>query len=163
NRTGPFVQKHWRQDWQYEPRSVLAFTGNERFETRAVTRADRRGAWSQTVYQVDDAPRYGSIGRWVHGAEASIWDGRETWRRLPRREPAVRSDCQVLAGRARLTILPTGWVHEQDNLKLVFANGATRRLAREMGVDRYERVRDFDFTAADAYWNATSSFWAAVR
>ena len=31
-------------------------------------------------------------------------------------------------------------------------DGRTRRLAREIGVDRYERVRDFDFAAADAYW-----------
>ena len=176
-RSGPMVQKHWRQDWRYEPHSVLAFAGDERFETRPVSRAERRGAWSQTVYQVDDAPRYGSIGRWAHSAEASIWEGGDTWRPLPRREHSVRSDYQVLAGRNRHTILPTGWVHEQDNLKLVLAQAsrsepkaseghevsATRRLAREIGVDRYERLSDFDFSAADAYWNATASFWAAVR
>jgi len=162
-RVGPMVQKHWRQDWRYEPRSVLVFAGDERFETRAVPRAERNGAWSQTVYQVDDSPRYGSVGRWVHSAEASIWEGGEAWRPLPRREHSVRSDYQVLAGRNRHTILPTGWVHEQDNLKLVQANGKTRRLAREIGVDRYERIRDFDFSGADAYWKATSPFWALVR
>jgi hypothetical protein len=160
---GPLVQKHWRQDWQYEPKRVLVFVGDERFETRAVPPAERRGAWSQTVYQVDDAPRYGSVGRFTHAAEASIWEGGEAWRPLPRREHSVRSDYQVLAGRNRHTILPTGWVHEQDNLKLVLADGKTRRLAREIGVDRYERLRDFDFTAADAYWNATASFWGLVR
>jgi len=95
------------------------FAGDERFETRAVPTAERRGAWSQTVYQVDDSPRYGSVGRWVHSAEASIWEGGEAWRPLPRREHSVRSDYQVLAGRNRHTILPTGWVHEQDNSKLV--------------------------------------------
>jgi hypothetical protein len=162
-KVGPLVQKHWRQDWQYEPRRVLVFAGDERFETKAVSRAERRGAWSQTVYQVDDSPRYGSVGRWVHGAEGSIWEGGEAWRPLPRREHTVRSDYQVLAGRNRHTILSSGWVHEQDNLKLVLAGGETRRLAREIGVDRYERLRDFDFTAADAYWNATASFWALVR
>ena len=135
------MQKHWRQDWQYEPRRVLVFAGDEKFETRPVSREERRGAWSQTVYQVDDAPRYGSLGRWVHGAEASIWEGGEAWRPLPRREHTVRSDYQVLAGRNRHTILPSGWVHEQDNLKLVLAGGGTRRLAREIGVDRYERLR----------------------
>jgi hypothetical protein len=162
-KVGPLVQKHWRQDWQYEPRRVLVFAGDERFETKAVSRAERRGAWSQTVYQVDDSPRYGSVGRWVHGVEASIWEGGEAWRPLPRREHSVRSDYQVLAGRNRHTILPNGWVHEQDNQKLVLAGGKTRRLAREAGVDRYERLRDFDFAAADAYWNATASFWASVR
>src|SRR5262249_40435632 len=79
-----------------------------------------------------------------------------------RREYSVRSDYQVLAGRNRHTILSNGWVHEQDNLKLVLGE-QTRRLAREIGVDRYERLRDFDFAAADAYWNATSAFWALVR
>jgi hypothetical protein len=175
-RIGPMVQKHWRQDWRYEPDRVLVFAGNERFETRAVPREDSRGAWSQTVYQVDDSPRYGSVGRWVHADEASIWEGGEAWRPLPRREHSVRSDYQVLAGSNRHTILPTGWVHEQDNLKLVLQVsrsepkasedqqiGNTRRLAREIGVDRYERLRDFDFSAADAYWKATASFWALVR
>jgi hypothetical protein len=162
-RIGPLVQKHWRQDWRYEPKSVLVFAGDETFETRAVPRAERRGAWSQTVYQVDDSPRYGSVGRWVHADEASIWEGGDAWRPLPRREHSVRSDYQVLAGRNRHTILPTGWVHEQDNSKLVLAGGKTSRLAREVGVDRYERVRDFDFSAADAYWNATASFWGLVR
>ena len=163
NTVGPLVQKHWRQDWQYEPRRVLGFAGDERFEMKAVPRAERRGAWSQTVYQVDDSPRYGSVGRWVHGPEASIWESREVWRPLPRREHTARSDYQVLAGRNRLTILPSGWVHEQDNTKLVLQGGQTRRLAHEIGLERYERLRDFDFTAADAYWNATASFWALVR
>jgi hypothetical protein len=162
-RQGPFVQKHWRQDWRYQPASVLAYAGNERFETRPVSRAQRRGAWSQTVYDVDDAPRYGSLARWIHGLEASVWEGGEAWRPLPRREYSVRHDYQVLAGRNRITILPTGWVHEQDNLKLVLASGETRRLARELGVDRYERIGDFDFSAADSYWNATAPFWALAR
>jgi uncharacterized protein DUF6607 len=160
---GPFVQKHWRQDWRYEPRQLLVFAGNGRFETRAVAPAERRGAWSQTVYQVDDAPRYGSLGRWVHSDEASIWEGGDAWRPLPRREHTVRSDYQVLAGRNRHTILPTGWVHEQDNLKLVLADGRTHKLAREIGVDRYEQIEGFDFAAADTYWNATSGFWTLVR
>ena len=27
-------------------------------------------------------------------------------------------------------------------------------------MDRYERLHNFDFAGADAYWTATSSFWA---
>jgi len=160
---GPFVQKHWRQAWRYEPATVLAYSGDERFEQRALSRAERRGAWSQTVYDVDDAPRYSSLARWVHGREASVWDGSKAWRPLPRREYTVRHDYQVLAGRNRITVLPTGWVHEQDNLKLVLANGRTHPLARELGVDRYERIIDFDFSAADSYWRATAPFWALAR
>ena len=160
---GPFVQKHWRQDWQYEPARLLAYAGDGRFALRPVPDAEQRGAWSQTVYQVDDSPRYGSVGRWTHDAEASTWTSGEAWRPLPRRESSVRDDYDVLAGRHRLTVLPLGWVHEQDNAKLVTAGEGARPLAREIGVDRYERIVDFDFSAADAYWEATAPFWEHVR
>jgi hypothetical protein len=160
---GPFVQKHWRQDWRFEPESLLDYVGERRFEVRPLSAEQRRGAWSQTVYQVDDSPRYGSIGRWSHGEAASIWSGGEASRPLPRREHSVRSDYQRLAGRNRHTILPTGWTHEQDNLKLVETQAHSRPLAREIGVNRYERIQDFDFTAADAYWSATDAYWARVR
>lgn len=36
-------------------------------------------------------------------------------------------------------------------------------LAREYGVARYERIRDFDFSAGRAYFDATEPFWARVR
>ena len=162
-RQGPFVQKHWRQDWRYEPKDLLVFRGDRRFETKPLRGDPRRGSWSQTVYDVDDTPRYASLGRWTHGREASTWEGSEAWRPLPRREYSVRSDYQVLAGRNRITVLPRGWVHEQDNQKLVLAAGGSRALARELGVDRYERVVDFDFASSDAYWSATGPFWAWVR
>ncbi len=55
----PFVVKHWRQDWQYEPARVLTFVGGNAWAWRDVPVSERAGTWSQTVYQVDDAPRYG--------------------------------------------------------------------------------------------------------
>jgi hypothetical protein len=36
-------------------------------------------------------------------------------------------------------------------------------VARELGVNRYELIVDFDFSAADDYWDATAPFWADVR
>lgn len=165
-RQGPFVQKHWRQDWQYEPQAQLEYRGFRRWQARKLPAGERRGAWSQTVYQVDDSPRYASTGRWRHDGQASVWEGGEAWRPLPRREHTVRSDYQVLAGRNRHTVLPTGWVHEQDNVKLVVEEPQRRvtgRRAREVGVNRYERLSGFDFAAGDAYWNATAPFWGLVR
>ena len=58
----PFVVKHWRQDWQYEPARVLVFIGGNAWEWRDVPASEQPGTWSQTVYQVDDAPRYGAVG-----------------------------------------------------------------------------------------------------
>jgi hypothetical protein len=44
-----FPIKHWRQDWRYEPASVLIFIGGNAWENRAVSTAEREGKWSQQV------------------------------------------------------------------------------------------------------------------
>ncbi|HQX34552.1 MAG TPA: hypothetical protein PK817_13355, partial [Dokdonella sp.] len=62
------VVKHWRQDWQFEPASVLRYRGHGEFAHELIPAEAARGIWSQTVYEVDDAPRYGGIGRWTHAA-----------------------------------------------------------------------------------------------
>ncbi len=165
---GPMVQKHWRQDWRYEPEFVSEYRGGQRWERRKLSRTERKGAWAQDVYQVDDAPRYSSVGRWEHNAAASIWTGSSTWRPLPRREFTVRDDYSVLVGVNRATVLPLGWVHEQDNLKLVLDEHGKPRadapyLARELGIDRYERIKGFDFSAGDVYWQTTQAFWGVLR
>ena len=157
----PIVVRHWRQEWRHEAEAVLAYEGANTWARRAVPAAERRGAWTQTVLQVDDSPRYAARGRWEHGDGVSTWISDETWRPLPRREFSVRKDYQVLVGTNRHTITPLGWVQEENNLKLVLAD--RRALAREYGVARYERIRDFDFAPARSYFAATEPFWAEVR
>jgi len=156
----PLVQRHWRQEWRYEAEELLAYEGAN---TWAVKRAQdgRRGTWTQSVLQVDDSPRYAARGRWQHGETNSTWISDETWRPLPRREFSVRKDYQVLVGTNRHTVTPLGWVQEENNVKLVLAD--RRTLAREYGVARYERIRDFDFEPARRYFSASEPFWAEVR
>ena len=162
---GPVVQKHWRQDWQYEDPTINVYAGHGRFDRVALSEQDVRGTWSQTVYQVDDSPRYAAVGKWAHGAGYSAWTSDETWRPLPRRESTVRDDYDVLIGTNRHTITPTGWVQEEDNLKVTLdAQGRpAQALAREIGLNRYERITGFDFSAADGYWTRTADFWSDVR
>lgn len=165
---GPVVQKHWRQDWVYEDTSLHVFSGHGSWMERNHAAAEVAGRWSQAVFQVDDSPRYEALGDWVHRGNYSAWTSDETWRPLPRRESSVRDDYHVLIGTNRHTITPTGWVHEEENLKVVLdASGAIAQdqaiLSRELGVNRYEQVVDFDFSARDAYWEATAAFWADVR
>ncbi len=164
---GPFVQKHWRQDWQYEKADMLVYAGNNIWKHEAVPAAARSGSWAQSVFQVDDSPRYEAIGRWQHEANFSSWLSNTTWRPLPRRETTVRDDYQVLEGTNRHTIVHNGWVQEEENYKVKLdANGnktASPFLAKELGVNRYERIRDFDFSAGDAYWQQTAPFWSDVR
>ncbi len=164
----PIITKHWRQDWRYEPSEIVEYQGNDRWLRHKIKATDAQGAWSQTVYQVDESPRYAGVGRWEHSGSFSSWISGDTWRPLPRREWSVRDDYQVLAGTNRHTIEPTGWVQEENNLKTVLNQ---RReidplhpyIAREYGVARYERIRDADFAGADEYFERTRQFWDEVR
>ena len=164
----PLVTKHWRQDWRYEPTDLVEYHGREQWERHALKRKDAAGLWSQTVYQVDESPRYASLGKWQHSASFSSWISGDTWRPLPRREWSVRKDYQVLIGTNRHTIIPTGWLQEENNLKGVLDDKRTLAadkpyLAREYGVARYERLQAPDFGAADEYYERTKKFWDDVR
>jgi len=164
----PMVTKHWRQDWIFEPADIVEYQGRDRWQRRKLTTAEASGAWKQVVYQVDESPRYASIGRWQHTASFSTWQSADTWRPLPRREWSVRSDYQLLIGTNRHTVIPTGWLQEENNLKAVIddrraLNATQPYLAREYGFARYERIRDADFAAADRYYEHTKEFWDRVR
>jgi hypothetical protein len=166
--SAPVVMKHWRQDWQYEGTQILEYAGNDTWRVRKLDKGDVRGKWTQSVYQVDDSPRYASLGSWQHNASFSVWTSGNTARPLPRREHTVRDDYQILEGINRHVILPTGWVQEEQNqkLRLPLAGGAAgdkRYVANELGNNRYQRIAQFDWSAGDAYWNRTAPFWASVR
>jgi hypothetical protein len=167
----PTLVKHWRQDWQYQPKQVLQYKGYNTWQAELVLEAERKGTWSQTVYQVDDSPRYGGIASWQHMGNYSSWNSPDTWRPLPRREYSVRKDYQLLLGNNNHIILPTGWVHEQQNNKLVLDNELRNVsiveqypvIAREFGYNRYERIKGYDFSLADTYYKNTERFWREIR
>lgn len=158
-----FPIKHWRQDWQYEPARVLIFIGGNTWEWRDVPQAERSGKWSQTVYQVDDAPRYGALAAWTYDLGTPTWAPPHEWRPLPRRDMTTRSDYHTINAVNRHVITPQGWVHEQDNDKVVLSGGEPRLLAREVGVNSYARSSEFDVAVATDYWAATEAFWAEIR
>ena len=164
----PMVMRHWRQEWKYQAQRLLAYEGNHAWSMRPVPIELRKGSWVQSVYQVDDSPRYAGAGRWLHSDSFSTWISDETWRPLPRREWSVRSDYQVLAGTNRHTVTQTGWLQEENNLKLALGAGNAPRVtlpyvAREYGVARYERIKDVDFSAGQEYFDRTEPFWSEVR
>ena len=158
----PVVMKHWRQDWKYEDSVINTFNGKETWVKNRVTWSEKKGTWSQSAYQVDDTPRYQSYGKWTHSENFSSWTGQETWRPLPRREFSIRDDYDVLIGFNIQTITPTGWVHEQNNKKVILKQNNIV-LAKELGIARYERIKDFDWRAGIDYWDKTHIFWRAVR
>lgn len=162
----PYVVKHWRQDWTYEAKEMLTFVGHNTWSKTRLTPSQRQGAWVQAVYQVDDSPRYNAVGKWVHTKDFSTWDAESSWRPLPRREHTQRSDYQALDSKNRVTITPMGWYHEQDNLKVI-VDAKTKKpqgyITREIGFNRYERIKNYDFSVGKQYWEKTAPYWASVR
>lgn len=162
------VVKHWRQDWTYEPDTLLSFegqnrNGDDRWEAVPLSASERTSAWSQTVYQVDDGPRYAAVAPWKHEGEISTWTPPVSWRPLPRRDDTTRTDYNVLAGVNRHTVAPWGWWHEQDNHKLVLTEDGPEELVREAGVNSYYRAEDVPAEAGEVYWAKTADYWAGVR
>lgn len=165
---GPFVTKHWRQDWRYEDDAMLTYRGRLTWARERLAPAASRGTWTQAVFQVDDSPRYEAVGRWEHFGNVSTWRSGTTWRPLPRREWSVRKDYDVLIGTNQVTITPTGWIYEESNLKTALdamgrPSGAEPVLAKELGFNRFERVVGFDDSAGRRYQERTEPFWAEVR
>jgi hypothetical protein len=157
------VIKHWRQDWDYEPARILVYSDRNRWSWEDVPERMRRGRWSQTVYQVDDSPRYAGWGQFEEQAGVRRWRSNWTWRPLARRD-AVRNpvyDRYMSINRHQST--PSGWIHWQDNTKMGLVNGELRPIVQEYVLNTYTRFDDFDVAAADRYWTATQGYWAAVR
>ena len=161
----PMVVKHWRQDWNYQDRNLNEYKGFNKWAKKRYSSFAVRGAWSQSVYQVDDSPRYQSYGIWDHQENLSSWKSKDTWRPLPRREFSIREDYDVLIGTNLKTITPSVWVHEQNNKKVVLDENSEilEVLAKEIGLARYERIKGHDWSAGKDYWKATSEFWIKVR
>ena len=158
----PVVMKHWRQDWKYEDNEISTYAGNRTWINYKIPSNEQKGKWTQSVFQVDDSPRYQGYGQWIHYPNYSSWTSNETWRPLPRREFSVRDDYDVMIGTNIQTITPDGWVHEQNNKKVVLGD-KNRVIAKEIGLARYQRIDGFDWDEGKEFWETTNPFWEEVR
>ncbi|KAF0807142.1 hypothetical protein A6D6_01141 [Alcanivorax xiamenensis] len=164
HRGSGFVIKHWRQDWRYEAPRRLRFTADQTWRLRPVSAEKTKGAWTQCVYEVSDAPRYCGTGRWDFAGEYPTWTSDQGYRPLPRREYTKRDDYNALAIINSHTILPDGWNHGQDNVKVV-REGETvvSRIAREKGLNTYQRISGYNFRPGYQYWDDTQDYWRRIR
>ncbi|MDR7067894.1 hypothetical protein J2X02_000711 [Pseudoxanthomonas japonensis] len=158
------VTKHWRQDWFYEAPTRFEFTADQIWHVRTIPADATRGAWTQCVYEVSDAPRYCGTGRWDYTNGVATWTSDLSWRPLPRREYTRRTDYNALSVVNRHTLTPNGWTHEQFNTKVLRKPDGTQvELAREFGFNDYLKTTEVDFKSARDYWQATAGYWAKVR
>ncbi|AMR30771.1 hypothetical protein A0256_04705 [Mucilaginibacter sp. PAMC 26640] len=156
------VIKHWREDWVYEEKNLLLFDRENTWNNTTLKAADTKGRWVQKVFQVDDSPRYESIGTWVHV------DGRHEWHSecdspLPRREFTKRSDYNILRRGNRIYLTANGWMFEQDNQKIIRSAGGDKLLAREKGYEEFTRADESRFAFAKGWWKIQQPYWTAVR
>lgn len=156
------IVKHWREDWVYENDVQWIYKGNHQWQQIQLPAALVKGKWMQTVWEVSDAPRYQGYSQFVPLDNKTIWQN-TTDAPLPRREYTIRSDYNILQRTNRLNITDDGYVHEQDNKKIVRTNGTDKLLVEEKGINSYKRVDMAQCAAGKKYWEKHSAYWQEVR
>lgn len=156
------IVKHWRQDWLYQNKNVLAYDRDNSWNNKTYSDKDVKGQWTQKVFQVDDSPRYEATATWIHADGKHYWES-TTDSPLPRREHTIRNDYNVLRRTNRHEITAYGWIHDQDNDKINRSEAGDRLIAQEKGLNTYKKVENSRCEAAQKWWKENEKFWAAVR
>ena len=160
---GDYVIKHWRQDWIYQNKDLLKYDGNNNWKYISKNKKDVKGQWTQKVFQVDDSPRYEGSATWVHTDGKSYWEN-SSYAPLPRREYTKRDDYNVMIRGNRHEITKYGWVHDQDNFKVVKDSESNSEviIASEKGLNTYTRVDESKCKEAINWWDENNEKWSLV-
>lgn len=157
------VIKHWRQDWDYENRNVFYYDKDNSWVFKTLPADKVKGQWTQKVFQVDDSPRYSGSATWIHKDGKNYWENK-TDSPLPRREYTKRNDYNVMKRGNRQEITEFGWVHEQDNDKVIRKDGEKDiLLVQEKGFNTYTKMPDEACKIAQDWWKENKQLWERVR
>jgi hypothetical protein len=156
------IIKHWRQDWIYENTDLYVFDEGNTWKYESLSKEAAKGQWTQKVYQVDDGPRYEGSATWFHADGRHFWENTTT-APLPRREFSKRSDYNIMLRRNRQEITKEGWVHEQDNDKVLKEDGSETLIAQEKGLNTYKKTATERCQLAQDWWDEKEQYWADVR
>ena len=156
------VVKHWREDWTYENPELLIYRGDKKWEKTTLKPEQVKGKWTQTVWEVSEAPRYQGVSEWIKTDGKIIWENTAD-APLPRREYSVRSDYNLLKRGNRIIINKEGWIHDQDNQKIIRENGTDKLLVEEKGINSYKKIDDKKCAAGLAYWQKNKLYWSKVK
>lgn len=63
----------------------------------------------------------------------------------------------------RVQITDYGWLHEQDNDKIIRENGEDVLLVQEKGYNTYNKRPDAECAAATQWWTENQTMWTDVR
>ncbi len=157
------IIKHWREDWSYRDPHLISFHTPNDFRYSNVSDSNYPQGWTQWVYGTQDEPRYAGYGEWAHVNGKSVWESRSD-AALPRREYSTRSDYNVLSRGNRIHVTSKGYLHEQDNNKIIREEGKPDvLLASEKGLNEYVRIDMKKCESAKNWWEENKAFWNEVR
>ena len=156
------VIKHWRQDWIYQNQDLYTYNTANTWNYTQMSKKAVKGQWTQKVFQVDDSPRYEGSSTWVHVDGKSYWEN-TNYAPLPRREYSKRNDYNIMLRTNRHEITDSGWVHDQDNKKILKKEGEEIILAEEKGLSPYKRVSSKKCAKALQWWADNEEKWNSVR
>ena len=156
------VIKHWRQDWVYQNQDLYTYDTANTWNYTQMSKKRVKGQWTQKVFQVDDSPRYEGSSTWVHVDGKSYWEN-TNYAPLPRREYSKRNDYNIMLRTNRHEITDSGWVHDQDNKKILKKEGEEIILAEEKGLSPYKRVSSKKCAKALEWWSNNEEKWNSVR
>ncbi len=156
------IIKHWREEWVYEASTFYQYTGNRTWIKKEMSATETKNKWTQTVWEVSDEPRYQGVSAWMNNDGSVFWESTAD-APLPRREYTTRSDYNILKRRNRIAITDEGYVHEQDNDKILRVDGKDKLIAQEKGYNTYYRMEDSECAVARTWWNKNEPFWSVVR
>lgn len=156
------IIKHWREDWTYEQPELLSYQGDNKWEKEHIAPNKIKGTWTQTIWQVDDMPRYQGYSKWIENDNKTYWES-TAYAPLPRREYTTRDDYNLMKRTNKIMVTDKGWLHEQDNEKIIRENGHDSLLVEEKGYNRYTKIADSECAAAKGHWEKNKDFWSIVR
>lgn len=156
------IVKHWREEWEYEAPVIWKYMGERTWVKETLPADQVKGKWVQTVWEVADEPRYQGWSAFVELDGHIVWQN-TTDAPLPRREYSVRNDYNILRRTNRLTFTDSGYLHEQDNRKIIRKEGKDKLLVEEKGWNTYKRIGEKECAVALAYWEKNKSYWSQVR
>jgi len=158
-----YIMKHWRQDWNYQNREFLIYDHNNIWNKLEANYNSTKRQWTQKVFQVDDSPRYEGSASWAYIDDKIFWENNVD-APLPRRERSIRSDYNVLNRGNRIEITNEGWIHKQNNQKILRSDTANDVLiASEYGINSYVKINNERCKYAKIWWNKKSEKWKIVR
>jgi hypothetical protein len=164
--TPTLVVKHWREDWDYQPATLIEHVDRQAWQRRTVPAERRGGRWSRSVFEADGAPRHAALGRWTHGPDGSQFEvPSPVLSPKPRRE-LTRLDYELLWLQDRISVPAppaVGWKRTQQITKTLYVP-VQPPLVQETVEVRYTPEADAaGGDAAAAYWQRVGPYWTPAR